>query len=87
MNLQVIPILTAQHRLVSGPATGSVHDKKAVWIWGVLDELDAVVLITLADKGNQGARYAENSVQGKGQVRVPETDQPRARETPMSAST
>jgi len=28
-----------------------VHDKKAEWIWGVLAELEAAGLVTLADKG------------------------------------
>ncbi len=31
------------------------HDKNAEWIWGVLDELEAAGLVTLADKGYQGA--------------------------------
>ena len=34
---------------------GSVHDKKAEWIWGVLAELEAACLVTLADKGYQGS--------------------------------
>ena len=34
---------------------GSVHDKKAEWTWGVLDELEAAGLVTLADKGYQGS--------------------------------
>ncbi len=38
---------------------GSVHDKKAEWIWGVLAELEAAGLVTLADKGYQGSAYAK----------------------------
>src|SRR2546421_8070720 len=44
MNLQVIV-------WVSGALPGSVHDKKAEWIRGVLAELEAAGLVTLADKG------------------------------------
>jgi hypothetical protein len=41
-----------------------VHDKKAEWIWDVLAELEAAGLVTLADKGYQGATYA-NPVLGR----------------------
>ena len=44
---------------------GSVHDKKAEWIWGVLDELEAAGLVTLADKGYQGSAYAKIPYRGK----------------------
>ena len=40
---------------MSGALPGSVHDKKAEWIWGVLAELEKADLITLADKGYQGS--------------------------------
>jgi hypothetical protein len=40
MNLQVI---------ASPALPGSVHDKKAEWIWGVLDELEKAGLVTLAE--------------------------------------
>jgi Helix-turn-helix of DDE superfamily endonuclease/DDE superfamily endonuclease len=50
---------------VSGALPGSVHDKKAEWIWGVLAELEAVGLITLADKGYQGSTYAKIPYKGK----------------------
>jgi hypothetical protein len=35
----------------SGALPGSVNDKKAEWIWGVLAELEAGGLVTLGDKG------------------------------------
>ena len=38
---------------------GAVHDKKAEWIWGVLAQLEAAGLVTLADKGYQGSSYAK----------------------------
>ncbi len=64
MNLQVIP--SHRRRLwVSGALPGSVHDKKAEWIWGVLDELEAAGLVTLADKGYQGSTHAKIPYRGK----------------------
>ena len=50
MNLQVIASPDGGILRVSGALPGSVHDKKAEWIWGVLDELEAAGLVTLADK-------------------------------------
>jgi DDE superfamily endonuclease len=50
---------------VSGALPGSVHDKKAEWIWGVLAELEAAGLITLAGKGYQGSTYAKIPYRGK----------------------
>jgi hypothetical protein len=55
MNLQVIASPDGDVLWVSGALPGSVHDKKAEWIWGVLAELEAAGLITLADKGYQEA--------------------------------
>lgn len=59
MNLQVIASPGGDILWVSGALPGSVHDKKAEWIWGVLDELQAAGLIVLADKGYQGAAHAK----------------------------
>jgi DDE superfamily endonuclease len=42
-----------------------VHDKKADWIWGVLAELEAAGLATLADKGYQGAAHAKIPYRGR----------------------
>ena len=50
---------------VFGTLPGSVHDKKAEWIWGVLAELEAADLVTLADKGYQGAAHAKIPYRGK----------------------
>jgi len=47
---------------VSGALPGSVHDKKAEWIWGVLAELEAGGLVTLGDKGSS---YAKIPYKGK----------------------
>ena len=41
MNLQVIASPCGDVLWVSGALPGSVHDKKAEWIWGVLHELEA----------------------------------------------
>jgi hypothetical protein len=65
MNLQVIAGPTGDIVWVSGPLAGAVHDKKAEWIWGVLRELEAAGLVTLADKGYQGAAHARTPYKGK----------------------
>jgi hypothetical protein len=65
MNLQVIASPEGDLLWVSGPLPGSVHDKKAEWIWGVLDELEAAGLIVLADKGYPGSAYAKVPYKGK----------------------
>jgi hypothetical protein len=40
------PVTKATSCGCPGPLPGSVHDKKAEWIWGVLDELEAAGLVT-----------------------------------------
>jgi hypothetical protein len=65
MNLQVIASPCGDILWVSGALPGSVHDKNAEWIWGVLAELEAVGLVTLADKGYQGSSYAKIPYRGK----------------------
>jgi DDE superfamily endonuclease len=65
MNLQVIASPGGDILWVSGPLPGSVHDKKAEWIWGVLAGLEAAGLVTLADKGYQGAAHAKIPYRGK----------------------
>jgi hypothetical protein len=65
MNLQVIASPDGGILWVSGALSGSVHDKKAEWIWGVLDELEKQGLVTLADKGYQGSAWAKIPYKGK----------------------
>jgi DDE superfamily endonuclease/Helix-turn-helix of DDE superfamily endonuclease len=65
MNLQVIASPHGDILWVSGALPGSVHDKKAEWIWGMLAELEAAGLITLADKGYQGSTYAKIPYKGR----------------------
>ena len=65
MNLQVIASPDGDVLWVSGALPGSVHDKKAEWIWGVLAELEAAGLVTLADKGYQGSTHAKIPYKGK----------------------
>jgi DDE superfamily endonuclease/Helix-turn-helix of DDE superfamily endonuclease len=65
MNLQVIASPDGGILWVSGALPGSVHDKKAEWIWGVLEELEAAGLVTLADKGYQGSAWAKIPYRGK----------------------
>ena len=67
---------------VSGALPGSVHDKKAEWIWGVLAELEAAGLVTLADKGYQGSTYAKIPYRGKNK---PESQNRRTALTRSSA--
>ena len=65
MNLQVIASPCVDIVWVSGALPGSVHDKKAEWIWGVLNELEAAGLVTLADKGYQGSTHAKIPYRGE----------------------
>ena len=65
MNLQVIASPGGDIVWVSGALPGSVHDKKAEWIWGVLAELEAAGLVTLADKGYRGSDHAKIPYIGK----------------------
>jgi hypothetical protein len=65
MNLQVIASPGGDVLWVSGALPGSVPDKKAEWIWGVLAELEAAGLVTLADKGYQGAAHAKIPYRGR----------------------
>jgi hypothetical protein len=65
MNLQVIASPDGEIVWVSGALPGSVHDKNAEWIWGLLDELEAGGLVVLADKGYQGAEHAKVPYKGK----------------------
>src|ERR1700721_1226815 len=65
MNLQVIASPDGDILWVSGALPGAVHDKKAEWTWGVLAELEAAGLVTLADKGYQGSTYAKLPYRGK----------------------
>src|SRR6185437_13444594 len=65
MNLQVIASPHGDILRISGSLPGSVHDKKAEWIWGVLAGLEKAGLITLADKGYQGSTWARVPYKGK----------------------
>jgi DDE superfamily endonuclease len=65
MNLQVIASPDGDILWVSGALPGSVHDKKAEWIWGVLDELEKAGLVTLADKGYRGSTWAKIPYRGR----------------------
>jgi DDE superfamily endonuclease/Helix-turn-helix of DDE superfamily endonuclease len=65
MNLQVIASPDGDIVWVSGALPGAVHDKKAEWIWGVLGELEAAGLVTLADKGYRGSSHAKIPYIGK----------------------
>ena len=83
MNLQVIACPDGDVLWVSGALPGSVHDKKAEWIWGALDELEKASLVTLA-LGLPGQRARESPVQGQEQAGTAEGGQPRPREAPLA---
>ena len=65
MNLQVTASPGGGILLVSGALPGSVHDKKAERIRGVLAELEAADLVTLADKGYQGSTHAKTRTRAR----------------------
>jgi AcrR family transcriptional regulator len=65
MNLRVIASPNGGILWVSGALPGSVHDKKAEWVWSVLDELEKAGLVTLADKEYQGSTWAKVPYKGK----------------------
>ena len=65
MNLQVTASPDGDILWVSSALPRSVHDEKAEWIWGVLAELEAAGLVTLADEGYQGSAYAKIPYKGK----------------------
>ncbi len=55
MNLQVISSPSGELIWVSGPLPDTVHDLTAARTWGIIRQLAAAGLITLADKGYHGA--------------------------------
>jgi hypothetical protein len=61
--------LGSRRKLGVRVAAGPVHDKKAGWTWGVLDELQAAGMIVLADKGYQSAAHAKVPCKGKNKLR------------------
>jgi len=74
MNPQVIASPGGDVRWVSGALPGSVHDKKAEWTWGVLAELEAAGLATLAIRATRAA-HTPDPVQGQKQAAVTERRQ------------
>ena len=65
MNQQVIASPDGDILWVSGALPGSVHDKKAEWIWGMLDTLEKAGLVALADKGHLASTWAKIPYRGK----------------------
>lgn len=55
MNVQVIAGPDGMILWTSGAMPGRTHDLTAARVWGILRELDKAGIITLADKGYQGA--------------------------------
>jgi hypothetical protein len=65
MNIQVIATPAGDIVWTSGALPGQVHDLTAARIWGVIRELEQLGLITLADKGYQGAEHLTTPYEGK----------------------
>ena len=78
MNLQVIASPGGDILWVSGPLPGSVHDKKAEWIWGVLAELEAAGPGRPGRQGLPGQHVREDPVQGQEQAANPRKQANRA---------
>ncbi|WP_101790722.1 transposase family protein [Nonomuraea indica] len=55
MNIQVIATPDGTILWTSGALPGKTHDLSAARIWGILRALDKAGIVTLADKGYQGA--------------------------------
>jgi hypothetical protein len=83
MNLQVIASPVGDILWVSGALPGSVHDKKAEWIWGVLAELEAAGLVTLPIRATRAAR-TRRSRTGEEQAGIAERSEPGSREAPRA---
>ena len=71
MNLQVIASPDGDILWVSGALPGAVHDLSAARIWGIVRELAASGLITLADKGYHGAAITSSPRTGERTNRSP----------------
>jgi hypothetical protein len=65
MNLQVIASPDGDILWVSGALPGSVHDKKAEWIWGVLAELEAAGWSPWPIRATRGARTRRSRTRGR----------------------
>lgn len=65
MNVQVLATGDGDIVWVSAALPGSVHDSKAAWIWRIFRELARAGLLTLADKGYQGADWVLTPYKGR----------------------
>ena len=81
INLQVIAIPDGDILWVSGTLPGSVHDTKAQWIWGVLEELEAASLSPSPIRAIRAAPGRRLRTRGR-TSRNPERSQPCPREAP-----
>jgi Helix-turn-helix of DDE superfamily endonuclease/DDE superfamily endonuclease len=92
MNLQVIASPDGDILWVSGALPGSVHDKKAEWIWGVLAELEAAGLVTLPIRATRAARTRRSRTRARTSPsprsrpirRMPGSVRPASARTPSS---
>ena len=75
MNLQVIASPDGEILWVSGALPGSVHDKKAEWIWGGPGRAGGRRADRPGGQGLPGRRARESPVQGEEQAAIPERRQ------------
>jgi hypothetical protein len=89
MNVQVIASPNGTIVWTSGALPGKTHDLTAARIWGILRELDRAGVITLADKGYQGAgaTVVIRPYKGKNKTGVAEAGQPLARQASQARGT
>jgi hypothetical protein len=84
MNLQVIAGPGGDILWVSGALPGSVHDKKAEGVWGVLAEFGGRRPGHPGGQGLPGKHPREDPVPGQEQAGIAESGQPRPRETAVT---
>ena len=83
MNLQVIASPDGDLLWVSGALPGSVHDKKAEWVWASSPSWRPPAW-SPSPLGLPGQHLGEDPLQGQGQARVTERGQPRPRQAPRA---
>jgi DDE superfamily endonuclease len=85
MNIQVIATPDGTILWTSGALPGSTHDLTAARIWGILRELEGAGILTLADKGYQGAETTIVITPYKGRNKPQSQKNRRTDHTPSSA--
>jgi hypothetical protein len=89
MNVQVIATPGGTILWTSGALPGSTHDLTAARIWGILRELEQAGILTLADKGYQGAATAMviTPYKGRNKPESQKQGEPVTRQAPRTRRT